>query len=111
MTKITGSWCSECGPDVMVDEDGVCATCGGSCTGDGAELALKLRRKVATLQARAITRIECKVVDAALAWRDSGDWAWRDSGDLAVGKNFDSFLCALEDLAIHRLSIIKGKKR
>ncbi len=41
----TGSWCAECGPDVLVDGDGLCMTCGGSAVGPGAERALQIRRE------------------------------------------------------------------
>lgn len=48
--KITGSWCPECGPNVTVDQDGLCSGCGNTCTGPGAERALLLERRLATLR-------------------------------------------------------------
>jgi len=36
----TGSWCAQCGPNVLVDEDGCCSACGSQAVGDGAEAAL-----------------------------------------------------------------------
>ena len=33
------TWCSSCGPNVAIDEDGCCLNCGASATGDGAILA------------------------------------------------------------------------
>jgi hypothetical protein len=33
------TWCPECGPDVAVDEDGCCTTCGNGATGPGADAA------------------------------------------------------------------------
>lgn len=45
-----GSWCPQCGPDVGVDEDGCCATCGATAVGDGADTALKLRALVEQLK-------------------------------------------------------------
>jgi len=46
-----GSWCPECGPDVKVDQDALCAGCGATCTGSGAELALKLRTRAERAEA------------------------------------------------------------
>jgi hypothetical protein len=40
-----GSWCMECGPDVGVDEDGLCTSCGSGAVGDGADEALKARAR------------------------------------------------------------------
>jgi hypothetical protein len=42
----TGTWCAQCGPDVAIDEDGCCSTCGGEAVGEGAELALAQRREL-----------------------------------------------------------------
>ena len=40
----TASWCPQCGPDVRVDEEGLCNSCGSTAIGDGAERAAKLRK-------------------------------------------------------------------
>lgn len=40
----TASWCPQCGPDVAVDEDGCCATCGATATGTAATHAVVLLR-------------------------------------------------------------------
>lgn len=34
-----GSWCTQCGPHVSVDEDGCCNACGCSAVGQGADEA------------------------------------------------------------------------
>lgn len=41
-----GSWCPQCGPDVTVDEDGCCVTCGATATGDGADAVLAMRAEI-----------------------------------------------------------------
>jgi hypothetical protein len=46
----TGSFCTQCGFDVRVDEDGCCITCGGDAIGPGVEEALTIRRKVKELE-------------------------------------------------------------
>ena len=38
----TSTWRPECGPDVTVDEEGLCTTCGSTATGDGAKSAFTL---------------------------------------------------------------------
>ena len=47
----TGTWCPQCGPDVLCDEDGCCCTCGANCVGDGVEQALALRAENERLRA------------------------------------------------------------
>ncbi len=42
-----GSWCSQCGPDVRVDEDACCVVCGLDAIGFGADQALRTRDWVA----------------------------------------------------------------
>ncbi len=41
------SWCPECGPNVMVDEDGCCQMCGSTAMGPGATKAHDLAAKLA----------------------------------------------------------------
>lgn len=41
MTKQQKTWCPICGPNISVDEDGLCMTCGATATGEGADLAHK----------------------------------------------------------------------
>lgn len=52
--SFTRSLCVMCGPDVSVDEDGCCATCGASCLGEYAETLLSerdaLKARVAELE-------------------------------------------------------------
>lgn len=46
----SASWCAEHGPDVRVDEDGCCVTCGNGALGPGAEQASCDRRRLAKAQ-------------------------------------------------------------
>ena len=48
----TGSWCAQCGPNVKVDEDGCCISCGLQAIGDGAEEALTAARERDALRER-----------------------------------------------------------
>lgn len=40
LAVLRGSWCPQCGPNVLIDEDECCAHCGATATGDGATAAL-----------------------------------------------------------------------
>jgi hypothetical protein len=46
-----GTWCFDCGPDVGVDEDGCCVTCGDGALGDGADEAHRIRAERDRLRA------------------------------------------------------------
>lgn len=48
--RAKGSWCPECGPNVMVDEDGLCAGCGSTAMGPGADAALTALKAYKTLK-------------------------------------------------------------
>ena len=37
---MNGTWCPECGPNVLVDEEGLCVSCGATAIGNGANRAL-----------------------------------------------------------------------
>lgn len=41
------TWCPECGPDVEIDEDGCCVSCGCGATGAGVDAAHHWRRRAA----------------------------------------------------------------
>lgn len=60
---ILGAWCPECGPQLFVDEDGLCRICGATTTGDGANEALK----------NAVMVMELK--QAAERWLEAGVYA------------------------------------
>lgn len=73
----TVTWCAQCGPDVAIDEDGCCATCGATATGEGAERAARLEeeRDEARGHARVLAhayQVDCrppgKTVKAALEY-------------------------------------------
>jgi hypothetical protein len=65
-----GTWCPEDGPNVGVDEDGLCAHCGATCTGPGADKALlalsekKTSAEAAVLRAALVLFEEYRVVGA-----------------------------------------------
>lgn len=47
----TGTWCPECGPNVRICEEGMCASCGNVAVGAGTETALKIRDELVALKA------------------------------------------------------------
>lgn len=47
------TWCPECGPSVPIDEDGLCAACGATAIGPGADLALSALDSASREKARA----------------------------------------------------------
>lgn len=64
-----GSWCAECGPDVGVDEDGLCTSCGSTAVGYGADEATKVLARVELAEAEnrglrsALANMETKVCE------------------------------------------------
>lgn len=48
-----GSWCPQCGPNVKVDEDGLCAACGATAMGEGTDKALTAIDELKTLKRKA----------------------------------------------------------
>lgn len=73
--RVAVSWCSECGEGVRVDEDGCCATCGGSALGPGATRAGRLaelaRRLLAVEKTLYVPGPGDDVGEVAI---DSADW-------------------------------------
>jgi hypothetical protein len=62
-----GTWCAQCGPDVRVDEDGCCVTCGGEAMGAGADEAIGLRNvRVTHEQETADLRVKLTAAEQAL---------------------------------------------
>lgn len=47
-----GTWCPQCGDGVSVDEDGCCASCGSTATGEGADQASAARLAAGMVAAR-----------------------------------------------------------
>jgi len=45
------SWCPQCGPGVVCDEDDCCVCCGSTATGPGADEALRMLAELAELKA------------------------------------------------------------
>ena len=78
--RLSGPWCAQCGPDVRVDEDGCCASCGDDVTGEGADEAhrwrneaLKLRReKGAAMKPKTDAELRTELL-VTLAQRLQGD--------------------------------------
>ena len=74
----TGSWCPQCGPNVKVDEDGCCVTCGCTAVGDGVEQAQKLLET---------TRTFLILLEGLDRLKDSpAAWGTRDKLVLMVGE-------------------------
>lgn len=40
----TRTWCPECGPNVAVDEEGLCVSCGNTAVGPGVEMIAAAER-------------------------------------------------------------------
>ena len=68
-----GSWCPECGPGVGVDEDGLCAYCGATCMGDGADMALAALKGAKTPAEAAVVRAAVRLANRPVDedWEDS----------------------------------------
>jgi len=86
MSEWTGTWCSQCGPDVTYDEDGCCCTCGANCVGDGAEQALALRAENERLRGEMTAQrvlVRRYTGEASQAWERARAWKaaarrWRE---------------------------------
>ena len=80
MDKIE-TWCAQCGPDVRVDPDGCCATCGSDAVGYGANEAHRLAARVAELEARLrmaydeADRLRARVAEAEARYHSDVDGA------------------------------------
>jgi len=44
------TWCPQCGPHAVIDEDGCCLICGSDAVGDGADKAVALAERVKELE-------------------------------------------------------------
>jgi len=71
---MSGSWCPQCGPSVKCDEDGCCAHCGATATGDGADAALAATR--ADLETDDCTRCNKSVFVRPGSERPEGWLCW-----------------------------------
>jgi len=44
------TWCPQCGPHAVIDEDGCCLICGSDAVGDGADKAVALIERIKELE-------------------------------------------------------------